>query len=108
MRELFLMCVNILILIYNRDKEPGEAKETMERIKLRQSAIDAGVLVIAAFIQCETKNKALKQYIHEQLLEKIEEPDFEYHFKKNLTHYTLVSDIITELEQRERIDQLLC
>ena len=81
MDELYFECINILTLIMSLNASryhiPGE---TLEKNKLRQKAIDAGILVVVVFILSETKNEHLMSYVQEEFFEKIDEQDFEYHF----------------------------
>lgn len=108
MEELYFECINILTLIMSMNSGryhiPGE---TLEKNKLRQKAIDAGILVVVVFLLGETKNLRLGDYIQEEFFEKIDEQDFEYHFIKNHTHYATASDIIVDVKHRQTIDELL-
>ena len=108
MEELYFECINILTLIMSlnsgRYHIPGE---TLEKNKLRQKAMDAGILAVVVFILGESKNEHLRSYIQEEFAEKVDEQDFEYHFKKNHTHYATVSDIIVDVKHRQKIDELL-
>lgn len=44
----------------------------------------------------QTKNEHLKKYIQEEFYEKIEESDFDYHFKNNHSIYALVNMIVND------------
>ena len=108
MEELYFECVNILTLIMSMNSGryhiPGE---TVENNKLRQKAMDAGILVVVVLILSETKNQNLRDYLQEEFFEKIDEQDFDYHFKNNHTHYATAGDIVTDVSHRQKIDELL-
>ena len=99
--ELYTECVNILSLCMclNNGKYhiPGE---TVENLRLKQRAIDSGVLVFVVYVLIETKNESLKKYIKEEFFEKVDESDFEYHFKKNHSHYAMVGDFVNSAKSR--------
>lgn len=82
LEELFYECINVLILIMSLNSGkyhiPGE---TFEKSRIRQKAQDAGILIIVINIYNTTKNVNLKKYIETEFLDKIEEPDIDYHFE---------------------------
>ena len=57
MEDLYFECVNILTLVMSLNSSrfhiPGE---TVDRVKLRQKAIDAGVQIVVIFILKNTLN----------------------------------------------------
>jgi hypothetical protein len=74
MDELYFECINILTLVMSlngsRYHIPGE---TTEKTKIRQKAIDTGILVVVTYFMQATKNALLKQYITEEFFEKVDE-----------------------------------
>ena len=54
-----------------------------------------------------TKNEHLKNYIFEEFFEKVDESDFEYHFKNNHSHYAMVQGIIRDTKQRQMVDEIM-
>ena len=106
MEDLYFECVNILTLVMNlnngRYHIPGE---TIDRTKIRQKAIDAGILVVCIYLMLQTKNEHLKTYIQEEFFEKVDEPDFDYYFKHNHSIYALVSSIVSDVNIRQSIDE---
>ena len=74
MEELYFECINILTLVTSlngsRYHIPGE---TTEKNKIRQRAIDTGILVMVTYVMHATKNPTLKQYISEEFFEKVDE-----------------------------------
>ena len=71
---------------------PGE---TSEKAKMRQQAMDLGILTIMTHVQlsCDD-NRQLQQYINDEFTDRIEESDIDYHFVNNHSHYEKVSSII--------------
>ena len=57
---------------------PGE---TSENSKMRQKAIQSGILVVLVYSYLNTNNERLKQYIHDELLERMDEQDLQLHFE---------------------------
>lgn len=57
---------------------PGE---TSENSKMRQKAIQSGILIILIYSYLNTSNERLKQYIQDELLERIDEHDLQLHFE---------------------------
>ena len=64
MAELYFESINILCLIMSlnsgRYHIPGES---VEKRRLRERAIDAGIIVVVVFLLNETKNSHLNHYI---------------------------------------------
>ena len=52
---------------------PGE---TSENSKMRQKAIQSGIVTIATYTYLNTSNERLKQYIQNELLDRLDEEDF--------------------------------
>ena len=99
--ELYTECINILSLCMclsnGKYHIPGE---TVENLRLRQRAIDSGVLIFVVYVMRESKNENLRKFIREEFFEKVDESDFEYHFKKNHSHYAMVGDFIHSVKLR--------
>ena len=56
---------------------------------------------------CESQNENLRKFIKEEFFEKVNETDFEYHFKKNHSHYAMVGDFIHSVKLRQQIDDVI-
>lgn len=83
---------------------PGE---TSEKAKLRQQAMELGILIIMINVQLTSSNESLKQYINEEFFDRIEESDIDYHFMNNHKHYDKLSDIFQESDQKQKVDEVL-
>jgi transcriptional regulator of acetoin/glycerol metabolism len=83
---------------------PGE---TSEKAKLRQQAMELGILIIMINVQLTSSNESLKQYINEEFFDRIEESDIDYHFMNNHKHYDKLSDIFQESDQKQKVDEAL-
>lgn len=84
---------------------PGE---TSEKAKMRQQAMDLGILTVMTHVQLSSEdNQQLQQYIHDEFIDRIEESDIEYHFLNNHSHYEQVSSIVEASHQKQRIDDSL-
>lgn len=82
--ELELNCARILtsLMSLNNRKHyiPGE---TAEKAKLRQKAIDHGLLVILMNSLLYSSNENLRLFLQEEFLERLEEQDINYYFEGN-------------------------
>tara|TARA_B110000285_G_C15110963_1_gene611084 strand:- start:432 stop:803 length:372 start_codon:yes stop_codon:yes gene_type:complete len=83
---------------------PGE---TSEKAKLRQQAMELGILIIMINVQLTSGNESLKQYINEEFFDRIEESDIDYHFMNNHKHYDKLSDVFQESDQKQKVDEVL-
>jgi len=83
---------------------PGE---TSEKAKLRQQAMELGILIIMINVQLTSSNESLKQYIDEEFFDRIEESDLDYHFMNNHKHYDKLSAFFQESDQKQKVDEVL-
>lgn len=94
-QNLLKECVNILCVLLslegNRYHIPGES---YERIRLKQKAQDAGIIIFALHIMQKTKIDWLSKYIESEFLEKLEEADIEYHQALSAQQYSVLHDIL--------------
>jgi hypothetical protein len=88
-------CVNILCVLLslenNRYHIPGES---YERTRLKQKAQDAGIIIFALHVMQRTKIDWLAKHIEVEFLEKLEEPDVEYHQALAAQQYSVLHDIL--------------
>lgn len=82
MDDLQVQCATILTQMMSLNNRkyyiPGE---TSENSKMRQKAIQSGILIILIYSYLNTSNERLKQYIQDELLERIDEHDLQLHFE---------------------------
>jgi hypothetical protein len=108
LEELQTTCSWIMIQLMSLNNRkyyiPGE---TSEKAKLRQQAMELGILIIMINVQLTSSNESLKQYINEEFFDRIEESDIDYHFMNNHKHYDKLSDIFQESDQKQKVDEVL-
>lgn len=94
-QNLLKECINILCVLLslegNRYHIPGES---YERVRLKQKAQDAGIIIVALHIMQKTKIDWLSKYIESEFLEKLEEGDIEYHQALSAQQYSVLHDIL--------------
>lgn len=83
---------------------PGE---TQENTKLRQRAIDCGILIVLMYSYISLGEGSLKQLMREEFYERLEESDLDYHFNNNHIHYDMVKTIIDDSNIKQKIDENL-
>ena len=76
MDELQVQCATILTQMMSLNNRkyyiPGE---TSENTKMRLKAIQSGILIILTFSYLNTSNERLKQFIQDELVERLDESD---------------------------------
>jgi len=72
--ELQMHCAHILISLMSLNNRkyhiPGE---TSEKAKLRQKALDQGILAVLLNVHLNSQNEQLRQFLAEEFLERLEE-----------------------------------
>lgn len=108
MSELQQLCCQILLrlLCLNNRKFyiPGE---TSQKAKMRQRAMDLGILIVLLHVFLNTPNPELKNYLQDEFVDRLEEQDIEYHFTLNHSHYEKLSSVVTNCSYRQAIDDYL-
>jgi hypothetical protein len=80
---------------------------SIDKYKIRQRAIEAGVLVVTTHFYCKTKDEDLKMKVHDEFVDRIQEQDLVFFFKHRDNLYHIVSDLVGKKEDREVINIML-
>lgn len=98
--DIQLNCATILtqMMCLNSRKYyiPGE---TSENTKMRQKAIQSGILIISTFTYLNSNNDRLKQYFYSELIERLDDEDYQLHFEFEDISFRQFRQIITDQKQ---------
>lgn len=75
---------------------PGE---TSENTKMRQKAIQSGILIISTFTYLNSNNDRLKQYFYNELIDRLDEEDYQLHFEFQDSSFRQFRQIISDQKQ---------
>ena len=93
--ELYIECIRIfstvMALDYGRSFAPGYS---LDKYKIRQKAIDAGVLIGVTHTMLYSKYPELVELINEEFIELIGEHDIAHHQKNSQGFYAFMNNLL--------------